>query len=290
MLEATARSNAHLRPTGWRRFAAALELPRHQLFRVLREPRRLRSLHYSSVLTALHALVEPDDRHFLGEWFGVDDATVRRLERDLCDDTEFIRALELGHRARRGSAITLLGAVGSADADRCHRLLYCAVRLQRPTTVVETGVFDGFSSAFILKALRDNDHGHLCSIDLAARTPTRSSTDHMAFDTLPAGTDPGWVVPDGLRRRWTLRLGPSQDLLAPWLAELGRIDLFFHDSLHTRAHMWWEYERAWSTLAAGGVLLSDDVFWSSAFWRFERRVGARGRVMRGMGFLRKPAA
>ena len=149
-------------------------------------------------------------------------------------------------------------------------------------------MFDGFSSAFILKGLRDNRRGRLCSVDLPARTPARSSTDKMVFDALPAGADPGWLVPDALRARWTLRLGASAHVLAPWLAELGTIDIFFHDSLHTAANMLWEYSTAWEALAGGGLLLSDDVFWSTAFWRFRRRVGGYGRVVRGMGFLRKP--
>src|SRR5262249_47718656 len=59
---------------------------------------------------------------------------------------------------------------------------------------------------------------------------------------------------------------------------------------HTHAHMAWEYATAWPALADGGLLLSDDVFWSTAFWRFARQVKTRGRIVRGMGFLRKPGS
>src|SRR5262249_34042922 len=151
--------------------------------------------------------------------------------------------------------------------DRPPRLLYYCTRLARPEVVVETGVFDGFSSAFILKALRDNGGGRLCSVDLPARTPVQASTDKMAFDVLPPGAEPGWIVPDALRARWQVRLGPSRALLEPWLAELETIDLFFHDSEHTDANMTWEYGAAWPRLAPGGLLVSDDVFWSPAFRR-----------------------
>ncbi len=265
-------------------------LPLHQVRRSLREPRRLRRLHRAAVRASLRSLVEPDERRFVCRWFGVGAATVRRLEADLLDDAAFVRAIERRHREVRGEAIALLGPSAAEDHDRCYRLLYYCTRLLRPAVVVETGVFDGLSSAFILKALRDNERGRLCSVDLPARAPVRASTDRMAFDTLPPGTDPGWIVPDALRARWELRLGTSRAVLPVWLAQLGTIDLFFHDSLHTDANMTWEYTAAWSRLAAGGLLLSDDVFWSPAFRRFARRIGCRGEILRGMGFVRKPRA
>jgi len=274
------------RRRGWR---GGLALPLHQVRRALREPARLRRVHYSSVLASLRSVLEPDERAFACGYFGIDAAQFRRLESDLLDDTAFTRSIEASHRDVRGRAIRLLGDVHGEDHDRLYRLLYYATRLERPRIVVETGVFDGFSSAFILKALSDNGHGRLCSIDLPARAATRASTDKMAFDALPPGCEPGWLVPRGLRDRWSLRLGTSRSVLAPWLAELAPIDLFFHDSQHTYANMSWEYGTAWPALAEGGLLLSDDVFWSSAFRRFSRTVGARGRIVRGVGFLRKGA-
>lgn len=43
------------------------------------------------------------------------------------------------------------------------------VRILRPTVVIETGVANGISSAFILKALDKNNEGMLYSIDLHYR-------------------------------------------------------------------------------------------------------------------------
>jgi predicted O-methyltransferase YrrM len=268
--------------------AAKLELPRFQIRRALREPRRLARLHYSSVLTSLHSAFEPNEGEFLADCFGIDAKKFGQLETQLLDDTHFRRTLESRHREIRGASLRLLGTVSAEDHDRCYRILYYCARLQQPDVVVETGVFDGISSAFLLKALRDNEHGHLHSIDLPARTATRASTDKMLFDVLPAGAEPGWIVPKELRSRWRLHFGPSRRLLPPLLARLGTIDLFFHDSLHTYANMSWEYATAWSALAGGGLLLSDDVFWNPAFWHFTRQVGVRGRVLKGMGIARKP--
>lgn len=269
-----------------RRADAPAALLWHRVRRALRDPRRLRRLHHANVRAALRSVFEPSETSFLRGLSGADPATLRRLEADLHDDVEFTRAIEERHLEIRGEPLPALGASGNADP-AC-RLLYLSTRLQRPSVVVETGVFDGIGTAFLLKALRDNGHGRLCSIDLPARRPVRASTDKMAFDVLPTVADPGWIVPDGLRTRWELRLGESRTVLGPWLAELAPIDLFFHDSLHTEANMTWEYETAWPALAAGGLLLSDDVFWSRDFQRFARRVGLPPRVFRGMGLLRKP--
>lgn len=45
-------------------------------------------------------------------------------------------------------------------------VLYLTVRLIKPETIVETGVSSGSSSAYILRALYDNQKGKLYSIDL----------------------------------------------------------------------------------------------------------------------------
>jgi predicted O-methyltransferase YrrM len=264
-------------------------VPLHQLRQALADPMRLRRLHYSAVLAGLRALAEPDEHAFLAARLGLDAAGVAGVEQDLLDDRDFAASLETAHRRVRGAPIRLLGPSAAEDHDRGHRLLYCCVRILRPAIVVETGVFDGLSSAIVLKALRDNGAGRLCSIDVPARSPIRASTDKMRFDRLPAAADPGWIVPAALRERWTLRLGESRELLAPWLAELGPIDLFVHDSLHTRENMLREYRTAWPSLAAGGLLVSDDVFWNGAFRQFAREVRVSPHVLRGIGFLRKAA-
>lgn len=135
------------------------------------------------------------------------------------------------------------------------------VRVVRPTTVVETGVALGFSSATILAALEANDHGRLHSIDLPAPqwNPDR---------------EVGELVPAGLRHRWTLELGPSQRLLPRALARLGPVDVFLHDSNHAYSAQLREYRVAWPALRPGGILVTDDV-WSPAFLEHAAAVGAR---------------
>lgn len=145
--------------------------------------------------------------------------------------------------------------------------IYALIRLLRPATVVETGVADGATSAYILQALEDNGRGHLHSIDLPS-------------ERLPPGAAPGWIVDASLRHRWTLRIGASGQLLEPLLSELDSIDVFLHDSLHTYDNMLFEYRAAWPFLHGDGLFLSHDVGRNTAFFDFAREVGIRWRDWR----------
>jgi predicted O-methyltransferase YrrM len=154
--------------------------------------------------------------------------------------------------------------------------LYALVRAIRPDTVVETGGTPGKSTAFILRALDTNRRGHLYTIDLPPPATARSAVDRGAWhEQRPEGLGSCWAVPNRLRDRHTLLLGPSGGLLPGLLERLGRLDVFFHDSDHSYANMRAEYEAAAARLGPGGVLVSDDVLANRAFFDFcaVRRLG-----------------
>lgn len=168
-----------------------------------------------------------------------------------------------------------------------NEVLYMLVRFARPEMVLETGVFDGASSAITLQALEDNQKGSLVSIDLPARGIINGSTDRMTDTTLPPGQAPGWVIPDYLRHRFQLHQGDSKELLPKLLAQHPRIDIFFHDSLHTLEHQYFEYTTAWPHIAEGGLLMSDDIFFNSAFDIFCREQNRKYVHVGGFGAIRK---
>jgi hypothetical protein len=143
--------------------------------------------------------------------------------------------------------------------------LYVMVRLLKPRIVVETGVAKGVSSCFILQAEEDNAHGELYSIDFPS--PGHKFEDGLIYH-IPQGKQSGWVIPESLEHRWHLILGDSKEKLPPLLEQLGSIDIFLHDSLHTFEHQKWEYETAWPFIRKGGMLLSYDVGANIAFIRF----------------------
>jgi predicted O-methyltransferase YrrM len=201
------------------------------------------------------------------------------LRRSFLGDAGLHEELNASMVAVRGRRVTVLES---------YELLYLAVRLLRPRVTIETGVFDGLSSAVLLRAMEENGEGELVSIDLPARAAITHSTHLMPETTLPPGREPGWLIPDRLRARHRLVIGDSRETLPRVLGEVGAVELFLHDSLHTAEAQRMEYELAWPRLASGGLLLSDDVLASPAFFRFARRVGARPVCLENYGAIRKP--
>lgn len=167
--------------------------------------------------------------------------------------------------------------------------IYCMMRHLRPEIVVETGVCNGFSSAFILYALECNQGGHLYSIDypegLGAERGPAAHWEGDGNAVVPEGKAPGWLVPERLRQRWTLILGRSQEKLPGLLEELGRVDVFFHDSEHSYECMWFEMREARKFLAPGGTILVHDVNLNSAFADFARLHGREPTVFQVLGSL-----
>ena len=152
---------------------------------------------------------------------------------------------------------------------------YAAVRALRPETIVETGVASGVSSSHLLLALDRNQKGTLHSVEIG----------DSAY--LPAGKEPGRIVPDGLRSRWQLHIGDVAAVLPGLLRELGQVDIFIHDSLHSYEHMKFEFELARPHIKQGGLLLADDALWNSAFSEFAQAVSSpASAIIRGVGFLR----
>ncbi|MCL6480455.1 MAG: class I SAM-dependent methyltransferase [Firmicutes bacterium] len=155
-------------------------------------------------------------------------------------------------------------------------LQYALIRAVQPDAVVETGVANGVSSAYLLLALQTNGRGRLHSIEVG----------DAAF--LPKGKTVGWVVPDWLRERWQLHIGDSTKVLPALLPRIAPIDVFIHDSLHTYEHMMEEFVCTYPFLRPYGFLLADDALWNESFREFSDQVKARyARILHGVGFLRK---
>jgi hypothetical protein len=174
------------------------------------------------------------------------------------------------------------------DYKRCFEFVYILIRHLRPEVMVETGVFDGQSTALALEAFQRNGSGLLISIDLPATSVIFGSTHAMTDTVLPPGRDPGWLIPDSLRSHHRLLLGNSALLLPSVLTEFPEIDIFMHDSLHTYDHMTLEYRTAWPHIRNGGFLLSDDVFWNAAFHNFSKEKKRPYTLIPGdFGALRK---
>jgi len=152
----------------------------------------------------------------------------------------------------------------------------------RPRRVVETGVARGVTTAAILAALARLGGGHLWSVDLPPLS--REWAGRVAE-----------AVPFGLRDRWTYLRGTSRRHLPGLISELGELDMFVHDSLHTEANIRMELGLAWRALRPGGVVIADDIQSSPAFVDLSRdasplrSVGIENRML-VVGEPSKPGA
>jgi hypothetical protein len=141
------------------------------------------------------------------------------------------------------------------------RAIWCLTRHLKPKKVVETGVAHGVTSRFVLEALKRNGAGRLWSIDLP---PVERVWREQV----------GAAVGDRYADRWSYIKGSSRRRLPELLSQLGGIDLFIHDSLHSERNVCFELEQAWAALSPNGALVVDDI---DANWGFRSFTQARSQ-------------
>lgn len=184
---------------------------------------------------------------------------------------------ELLEEGRRLASAVDVRMGGAADLD----LLHAATVTLRPDVVLETGVAYGWSSFAILNALERNRQGRLVSIDMPY--PLRKNERWV-----------GVVVPERLRKRWTLIRKPDRPGIRQGLRAVGgSLDLAHYDSDKSYVGRMYAYPLMWNALVPGGLLISDDIQDNFAFRDFCERRGIPFHVVRNgdkyAGLARKPA-
>ena len=130
-------------------------------------------------------------------------------------------------------------------------LLYAAIRLLQPEKVVETGVANGHSSYFLLRAMDRNQKGVLHSIEVKQ--------------------DVGVLLDPGERSRWKLHIIARRRMQNEFLqamSVIGPVDIFIHDSDHQYGWQSFELNAVLPYLSPSSLILSDDVDVSYAFLDF----------------------
>lgn len=212
----------------------------------------------------------------LADFLEVDAVTLHTFYDEISDDKEFIdgvnermRAVRTEHGFTKG--IFAREGVDSVDWFAFERiLLYVLVRHLNPSWFLETGVYYGGNTAFLLAALDRNQHGRLVSIDLPdsvirfaeegvhARHPLVGESE-----LYESGLRPGFIIPEYLKSRWDFVEGDS-------LVEIPRrtetFDMYLHDSDHSMHFLQAELRAAWPRLAPKAVAVVDDIDWSNAFF------------------------
>ena len=221
-----------------------------------------------------------------------DAQTARRIIAELYpDQPEALQYLENFRKSEIFSTSYGHGYSGDFDVLFLHTL----TRILKPEIVVETGVASGRSSSAILQAISENKKGTLHSVDLPhfyeGTAPTFKETDEGNMELqgyVPAGKEPGWLIPESLRSNWRLILGDSKVELPKLVSTLSQIDIFYHDGEHNYETMTKEFALVWEKIPVGGFLLADDIDWNTAWSEFcTAHKGSYQFSYRHFGILRK---
>jgi hypothetical protein len=211
------------------------------------------------------------DERFLAVVTGSSPWRIRKFLDEPAHTQEFMQHLSISEQKFRTAPFA------SADLYAKKVLIqYAIIRAIRPDTVVETGVANGVSSAYVLLALKMNGKGVLHSVEIG-------DTSY-----LPPNCEPGWIVPSWLRFPWKIHVGDSTELLPELFRTLPPVDVFIHDSLHTEEQMTFEFQTAYPFLRPAGCLIADDASWNDAFGTFTKRQRfCKAQVIRGIGVAAK---
>jgi predicted O-methyltransferase YrrM len=183
---------------------------------------------------------------------------------------------------RKYHAYYLPGWVNLDDA----LFLYWLVRQVKPRTIVQTGVCNGLSAAFMMLGLvKNGPEGKLHAIDVPAVFDAQDpawTVEGKVYDfVIPEGKTSGWLVPEAYRERFELWTGEATKLLPKMVDELTSIDFFYHDSDHSYNHMMFEFHQAKRKLERGGLVVNDDVSWNASLWDFADEFGVPSYNFKG---------
>lgn len=156
-------------------------------------------------------------------------------------------------------------------------LLYVITRHFKPKNILETGVYYGGNTAFLLLALSKNGLGSLNSIDYPdaeiVKTGNHSQRHVLVSDTefYDSTLQPGFMIPEYLTKHWNLFIGDSHEIIPKFSL---KFNLFVHDSEHSMKFLTKELELASEKLSQDALLVVDDIDWSNAFFAYcvERRL------------------
>jgi cephalosporin hydroxylase len=209
----------------------------------------------------------------IAKYYDVEYAEVKAYYHELEDDVVFLNALNERMDASRklySKGLFSHGKISSIDWFANQRIIqYVLIRLLKPDIAVETGVFYGGTTAFILNALRKNKSGRLISIDLSSNELADNSFERHDnvgdSEIVPEGLKTGFIIPQYLKERWEFIEGNSLDVLK---RIKGPFTFFSHDSEHSYRFVLSELELVKSIMPISSTIMADDIDWSNGFIEF----------------------
>lgn len=204
-----------------------------------------RKFYYHEVLKSVKATQRHDLSHYIGELR--DNKLLRR---------NYLHAVE---QSKIPNKHKLYDDRFSNEANIVN--YYALIREIKPNIICETGTASGSMTSWLLAALEANGKGKVISIDIP---PIEGK---LTMDRTIKGDEIRFLILLEYHHRWDYLAGDAKVLLPKVLAD-NEIDVFVHDSLHTRTHMLFKYNVARCLMKPGTVILSDDILWNNAFFSF----------------------
>ena len=207
----------------------------------------------------------------LSKYLNIDLKKIEELYSELLEDSQFLgeinEQIQLSRKFYQ-KAIFKHEELDSIDWMAIQRIiLYILVRLYKPAVCLETGVFYGGNTCFILNALRRNNFGELISIDLPANKIESSERHFLVGDgeNIPQELDSGFLIHKSLKNKWNFIRGDSLQEI-PKIEK--KVDLYIHDSEHSFQFIKKEMSLIWNKLSDNAIIVADDLDWSNGFFRF----------------------
>jgi|GEM_PF-6806842 len=154
----------------------------------------------------------------------------------------------LGHAGTFNDAGMTVGTHFGISSSFAHkgRLLYNAVKVFRPRTLLEVGTAYGMSTAFLLSACeRYRNDAHLHTIE--PMEPQFSLACQFLETTFPGRVD--------------CHKGTSDSRIPAIVDLVESVDLVFHDAAHDGSIYVSDFEKILPSLDTGSILLLDDIRW-----------------------------
>jgi predicted O-methyltransferase YrrM len=149
----------------------------------------------------------------------IDLGYVSELYREYASDLAVVGAAQREYVAARRSTMT--PQLDDLEAE----VTYLLLRATKPDTVVELGTFHGWSTSWILSALRDNGSGHLFSFDLI---------DNVLRNVPAELADERWTFVRGDIKETVERVPPDTGYLFVDAAHTSRFARWYLDHLFPR--------------------------------------------------------
>ena len=162
----------------------------------------------------------------------IDLGYVCELYREYASDLADVGAAQRAYAEALGPA--MIPQLDDLEAE----ITYLLLRATKPAAVVELGTFHGWSTSWILSALRDNGSGHLLSFDLI---------DNVVRNV------PGELA----EGRWTFVQGDIKETVQQVPTDTGYL---FVDAAHTGRFARWYLDHLFPRVPAGSLVSVHDVY------------------------------